>query len=74
MNNWYVYFDDDEYITAVTNELKEFGNYYECPEHLVIDFLKGTKIFANHKIRIKNYKDIEIEEIKQPLANLERKY
>jgi hypothetical protein len=62
MNKWYVYFDDDDYITSVTNELKEVGNYYECPEELIIDFLKGTKNFTSHKIKIKNYKDIVIEE------------
>jgi hypothetical protein len=62
MNKWYVYFDEDDYITSVTNELKEFGNYYECPEELIIDFLKGTKNFTSHKIKIKNYKDIIIEE------------
>lgn len=62
MNKWYVYFDEDDYITSVTNELKEFGNYYECPEEIITDFLKGTKNYTSHKIKIKNYKDIVIEE------------
>jgi hypothetical protein len=63
MNNWYVYYDEDNYILSVTNELKEFGNYYECPEELVIDFLRGTKHCRTHKITVKNYKEIVIEEI-----------
>ena len=62
MNKWYVYFDEDDYMLSVTNELKEFGNYYECSEDLIIDFLKGTKNLSSHKIKIKNYKDIVIEE------------
>jgi hypothetical protein len=64
MQTWYVYYDDDEYITCVTNEIKEFGNFYECPEEIIIDFLKGTKRFAAHKIRVKNCKDLVIEEVK----------
>lgn len=62
MNKWYVYFDEDDYIISVTNELKEFGNYYECPEDMIRDFLRGTKNYTSHKIKIKNYKDIVIEE------------
>lgn len=62
MNDWFVYFDEDDFITSVTNELKEFGNYYKVPESLVVDFLKGTKNISCHKIKIKNFKDVVIEE------------
>jgi hypothetical protein len=63
MNNWYVYYDASEKITSVTNELKDAGSYFIVEQSQVIDFLSGKKDFSNHTIRIKNFKEYEINEV-----------
>ena len=47
---FFVYYDDEGNITAITNEKRSSGKYLEADELEVADFLNGTKDFSRFKI------------------------
>lgn len=53
-NTWYVYYDTDNNITAVTNEIKPSGTYFEVEENQVIGFIQGTSNIADYVVSINN--------------------
>lgn len=53
-NTWYVYYDTDYNITAVTNEIKSSGEYFKVDEKQVIEFIQGTSNIADYKVSVSN--------------------
>jgi hypothetical protein len=47
---FFVYYDDDGNITAITNEKRPSGNFLETDESEILDFLNGSKDFTKFKI------------------------
>lgn len=58
-NNFYLYYNDEGDITALTNEKLEQGTYIQVSEKFVIDFVESKKEIKNFKIRVTDQVQLE---------------
>lgn len=63
MHKFFIYYDDEDRITAISNEIQKGLNYYECDANLVLDFISGARPIDCYKVKLQNNKDVIFEKI-----------
>lgn len=63
MNNFYVFYDEDKNIRAISTELESYThfNYIAISETLATDFLTGKKFLENYFVKKNNFNVYTLE-------------
>jgi hypothetical protein len=62
-NNFYLYYNDEGDILALTNEKLDDGNFIEVSEKFVIDFVESKKEIKNFKVKISDRVRLEQKKV-----------